>query len=144
MLEGWRKAGRGGKMDARHTVTSPVSSDSTDIPCACGPLIDSSFFASAPPSPSAPGRRPPQGPWSCGAAWRLVPWCRWYCCHCCSSHGRSSPPPVRATTSRPCFLFLCPSFPRAPSLTTSSLVATTTCVCVWQAAGVSVSGYVCV
>lgn len=99
------------------------------VPCAYGPLIDSSFLSFPPPSPSAPGRRPPRGPWSCGAAWRLAPWCRCCCCCCCSSHRRSSPPPpppVCTATGRP--RFLRPPSPR--HLSTSSLVATTTCVCV--------------
>lgn len=123
---------------------SPPLSPETAIPCAGGPWIDSSFLSFPPPSPSAPGRRPPQGPWSCGAAWRLAPWCRCYCCCCCSSHRCSSPPLLCTTTSRPCFLFLCPSVPRAPSLTTSSLVATTTCVRIRQAVGASVSKFLCV
>ena len=40
-------------------------------------------------------------------------------------------------------LFPLPSVPQAPSLTTSSLVATTTCVCIRQAVGTSVSRIVC-
>lgn len=136
--DGERQVREGGGRWMWETPSPPLSLE-TAIPCACGPWIDSSFLSFPPPSPSAPGRRPRRGPWFCGAAWLLAPWCRCYCCcySCCYSYHRcSSPPLLCTTTSRPCFLFLCPSVPQAPSLTTSSLVA---CVRLRQAMGTSVS-----
>lgn len=125
----------GGRWRWRMLEQPPLPSVSWAVPCACGPWIDSSFLASPPPSPSAPGRRPPRGPWSCGAAWRLAPWWCCYCCCCCSS----SPPLVCAIPPAvPVSSLLQPPHPhpypvsRAPSPNAWSPVAT--CVSVQKQA----------
>lgn len=117
----------GGVMTA---ATCPASSWAS-IPCVCGPWIDSSFLSSPPPSPSAPGRRPPRGPWFCGAAWRLAPWCRCYCCCCfccyccCSSRRRSSP---SRCSHHQLSLFPLPVAPPPFTVSSSSSLGATPCV----------------